>query len=315
MSRARPIAALVGWCVALAAVTAGLTRLGHGPLAAPPFAHPARLLGWANEHDPATSAMALLRMSALGVSWYFVAVTAIGGAVRLAGLPRLVRAADGWTIAPLRRLLHASLGAGLAVTAWAGPASAAVMRSPAAAPVMRALADDAPPPSADPAAPEGLPADPMADTPDAGPDLSTPDAGPDLSTDPGGADTTPPPDAPNSAPAPPDQPPDLPSAPPDEPAAAQPAPPAPPPAPTPARPAPAPGWPAAMPATYTVRPGDNFWQIARSVLADARGRPPGNREIASYWHRLIDANRARLAHPNDPGLLFKGQVLDLPPRP
>jgi nucleoid-associated protein YgaU len=61
-----------------------------------------------------------------------------------------------------------------------------------------------------------------------------------------------------------------------------------------------------------VRPGDNLWSIAESALA-AAGPSPTPGEIVPYWRRLVDANRSRLARPDDPDLLFTGQVLVLPP--
>jgi hypothetical protein len=35
--------------------------------------------------------------------------------------------------------------------------------------------------------------------------------------------------------------------------------------------------------------------------------------VAPYWQRLVDANRAELADPTNPDLLFVGQTLRLPP--
>ena len=74
--------------------------------------------------------------------------------------------------------------------------------------------------------------------------------------------------------------------------------------------------PVATPApvdTWTVRHGDCFWTIAAHLTRARVGRVPTNAEIAVLWHRLIDMNRSRLVRPNDPSLLFAGQVLVLPP--
>jgi nucleoid-associated protein YgaU len=85
----------------------------------------------------------------------------------------------------------------------------------------------------------------------------------------------------------------------------------PPPPPTPA-PAPAPPNPDHH---WTVEQGDHFWSIATAVLQHAWGRPASAEEVASYWQKLIAANRAELADPLNPDLLFAGQVLALPDIP
>jgi hypothetical protein len=65
-------------------------------------------------------------------------------------------------------------------------------------------------------------------------------------------------------------------------------------------------------ATHTVAAGESFWSIAAGRVAVDLGRTPGDGEVAEYWLQLIEANRAVLAHPEDPDLLFPGQVLRLP---
>ncbi|MGH9138725.1 MAG: LysM peptidoglycan-binding domain-containing protein [Acidimicrobiales bacterium] len=65
---------------------------------------------------------------------------------------------------------------------------------------------------------------------------------------------------------------------------------------------------------WTVEPGDSFWSIAESVLADAWGRAPTDAEIVPYWLELIDANRANLVSAN-PDLILPGQVFTVPPPP
>lgn len=78
-------------------------------------------------------------------------------------------------------------------------------------------------------------------------------------------------------------------------------------------PPPAPEVTSALP-TLTVAGGDSFWSIAVEVLADATtGRSPDEREVASYWRRLVEANTTRLVVPDNPDLLYPGQVLELPP--
>jgi nucleoid-associated protein YgaU len=64
--------------------------------------------------------------------------------------------------------------------------------------------------------------------------------------------------------------------------------------------------------TWTVAPGDHLWSIAERTMTDALGRPPAEAEVVAYWQSLLDVNRASLADPENPDLLFSGQVLTLP---
>lgn len=88
-------------------------------------------------------------------------------------------------------------------------------------------------------------------------------------------------------------------------------------------PAPAPTAPVATPvavaqptgAAWTVEAGDHLWLIAERVLADAWGRPPADDEVAPFWRDLVERNRGELADPDNPDLLFPGQVLSLPTPP
>lgn len=61
-------------------------------------------------------------------------------------------------------------------------------------------------------------------------------------------------------------------------------------------------------ATHTVRTGEHFWSIAQQVVAD-RGVDVA---VGQYWRLLVEANRSRLVDPDDPDLLYPGQVLVLP---
>ncbi len=63
---------------------------------------------------------------------------------------------------------------------------------------------------------------------------------------------------------------------------------------------------------WTVKPGECFWSIADSVLADRWGRPATDAEIVPYWQRLIDANRQQLVERDNPDLVFPGQVFAVP---
>jgi nucleoid-associated protein YgaU len=87
-----------------------------------------------------------------------------------------------------------------------------------------------------------------------------------------------------------------------------------PPEPAPSDPAPVPApTPAPEPSdVWTVALGDHLWSIAAEAVHDA-GAPDDERAVLDYWTALIDANRDRLADPENPDLLFPGQVLVLPP--
>jgi hypothetical protein len=66
---------------------------------------------------------------------------------------------------------------------------------------------------------------------------------------------------------------------------------------------------------WPVRPGDSLWSIAARSLASAWSRDPSTRDTAVYWLSVIAANRAWLPDPEDPSLLFPGDVVRLPPIP
>jgi nucleoid-associated protein YgaU len=70
--------------------------------------------------------------------------------------------------------------------------------------------------------------------------------------------------------------------------------------------------PAAAPTEITVEPGDNFWCIAQDHLERVGGRPATHAEIEPYWLHVIEANRARLADPDNPDLIYAGQRFVLP---
>lgn len=75
---------------------------------------------------------------------------------------------------------------------------------------------------------------------------------------------------------------------------------------------PAPGQP--EPGLHEVKRGENLWEISRNHLASATGRDPaelGTREVATYWLRVVAANRARLRTGN-PDLIYRGELVRLP---
>ena len=58
--------------------------------------------------------------------------------------------------------------------------------------------------------------------------------------------------------------------------------------------------------------GDSFWTVAERLTSDRLGRPASDDEVLEPWLALIEVNRDRLTDPDDPDLLFPGQVLRLP---
>lgn len=100
------------------------------------------------------------------------------------------------------------------------------------------------------------------------------------------------------------------------PLAAAPAPSAPPAAPVPVpvpEPVPVPVAGAArLVGEIAVGPGESFWSISAEVMIEALGRPPSDSEVVGHWKRLIELNRDRLVDPDNPDLLYPGQVLVLP---
>lgn len=62
---------------------------------------------------------------------------------------------------------------------------------------------------------------------------------------------------------------------------------------------------------YTVQPGDNMWSITAAYLTDREG-PPSAERTAEVWRRVIELNRGRIIS-DDPGLIFPGEQLLLPP--
>lgn len=64
---------------------------------------------------------------------------------------------------------------------------------------------------------------------------------------------------------------------------------------------------------WVVGPGDSFWAIAEELVDEFQGAGRGELDVATYCRQLIAANHDRLARPDQPDLLFPGQVLTVPP--
>ncbi|GAC1533460.1 MAG: hypothetical protein NVS3B12_12870 [Acidimicrobiales bacterium] len=275
----RSAAGLALWAGGLAVATTVLFDLGGGALSTPPVHHGwAELHAWMAERDAATVVMALLRVAGLGMALYLVATTAVGIAVRLAGVPAAIRAVDLVTVPLVRQVLAGTVGVILAAGPLVSPgggyastpepttsSSTTVLASPHDPPIMRRLPDGpgptttATPTTAVPpvvtTSPSRIGAPGVA--PGAGPDTAGP--APQVST---------------------------PSGPP-------------------------------VPATlesWTVRPGDHLWLIAATVTR----RHTGTAELGAvdrYWRAVIELNRSSLPDPANPDLLFSGMEIRLPPLP
>lgn len=191
-------ALLVGWLAALVAVIVGFTALGGGALAAPALTDPAGWGAWADGRDPVVATAAVLRLVVLALAWYLLGTTLVGALARLARWGALVRVADVLSVPAVRRVLQASVGAGLAATvvvsssglpapagpapqgptisAAAGQASSAgmdVLPPPGLAPVPTAPTEAAAPVPVAPLPPEPAESPASADTADAAEDLVT----------------------------------------------------------------------------------------------------------------------------------------------
>ena len=70
---------------------------------------------------------------------------------------------------------------------------------------------------------------------------------------------------------------------------------------------------ASEPGSISVAVGDSFWSIAEQLVLNHLGRAPDDDEVLEPWLALIDANRDRLLDPDNPDLIYPGQVLRPPP--
>jgi len=68
-----------------------------------------------------------------------------------------------------------------------------------------------------------------------------------------------------------------------------------------------PPFPSPSPATHVVVPGDSLWRIAQSLLPTGAS----NADITRTWQTIYAANRDTIG--SNPGLIYPGQVLTLPP--
>jgi len=66
---------------------------------------------------------------------------------------------------------------------------------------------------------------------------------------------------------------------------------------------------------HRVERGEHLWAIAEETLRDRLGREISDSEVDPYWREMIELNRDRLADARDPGTVFAGQEILLPPIP
>jgi nucleoid-associated protein YgaU len=279
--------------IALGGGTGVVAAVGRRGLPPPPVLDPAALAGWAARLGPLDATFAVLRSTTVVLGAYLLAVSTVGVVAGRRRMPALRRASAFLTPPPLRVLLAVAAGASTAAIT-ATPAVAAGT-PPSEPPTLRPVS---PTPHAAPPTLVPVPGAPGVTPPTLRPVSPTPHAAPPtLVSVPGAPGVTPPALSPVPRP-------DHPSPPrhrgrrrpPDPVRIPQPQ----------ARRRPA-------PTTWTVAPGDSFWSIARDTLAGALGRPPTDTETARYWMALIAANRGRLPVAGEPGLLFTGDRLLLPP--
>lgn len=76
---------------------------------------------------------------------------------------------------------------------------------------------------------------------------------------------------------------------------------------------PARGPPSGPTSTYVVVEGDNFWDIAESMLEAETGGPVADADVIPFWQDLVEANQDGLVEPGNPDLILPGQMLDIPP--
>lgn len=268
----------LSWLGVLASVAWAASSLGRGPLAPPPLTDPGSWAGWAAARSPIEAGFALLTLVVVALAWYLAAVTALATAGRLVRARRLVRIADLLSLPLFRPAVHAALGLGLVGATVAGVAAGPGSRSG-----LRSL---------DPAAASLVVATAEASRAPTG---GAPE--PVRSTEA---------DHPASRPV-------MRLLPPEAPGAAEVVPPS-----APVLPIEHASPPAAAPvagAEWQVRPGDHLWSVAATVLHEAWGAPANDDEVAPYWRRLVEANRAVLADPANPDLLYPGQVVTVPAPP
>ena len=297
-----------------------LLVLGNGPVERIPLTHPNRLWVWWTASGPVVGAFALMRLAFMlaALYWFSLGVIAFvfiavrrsssrpgrwgrpGGSLRLVpGFTRTARAFAGTSLA----------GAAFAFLGGAPPSFADTSGGPTGGRSPSATSPSTP--DIQTVQPRLIPLGPrpvQRTTPDEGSPRARPGAG-QASLSPSARSAPTPTPAPAPMPTP----------------AATPAPSRPgvaarggaPATAGTSTPTPAPAPPvldeSAATTTWAVRPGDDLWSIAESVVTKRLGRAASDAEIGPYWLKLIATNRSRLPDPGNPSLIFAGELMALPP--
>lgn len=276
MARGWQALGLVAWVCALVLVLVVFTALGRGALAGPLLTEPATWGAWAGQREPVVVLFAALRLVVLALGWYLLVVSLAGIAARVVRARRLVAVADLVTVPMVRRMLHGALGVSLATSSLSAMGTAA-------------LAGEQPPNVVEIHG-DGEEADPdwwRITSEDIRGGATSPASEPAPTPDP----------VPVAAPA------EVMAQPPGEPWVTRDA--------RPQAEAEAGGRQVAS-GRWQVQAGEHFWSIAEQVVGESLGREPSEDEVESYWLALIRENRAGLADPENPDLIYPGQVFTLP---
>jgi hypothetical protein len=285
---------LIAWLGGLIVGTALFHALGSGPLAAPPL-DPAGWSAWLAERDALIAAVAVLRLVVLALSWYLVGATTIGIAARLARAARLVRVADTLTVPFVRRLLQATLGLSLATSMVVSAMPSGSLQVPVEE---SSVSLSAMPPGSSDALPSRVAASEAelravtADQEEGVTLERLPPSGRPLPLElverarerARAADGAVSAEAEGEAESVPDLARD------------------------------ADGSIDRGVDEYVVTPGDSLWSIAEATLV-ADEREPDDEAVATYWRAVVEANRDALTDPENPDLIFPGQVVRLPELP
>lgn len=311
----QPSRALLGLGL-LVAVVLGLHLLGHPALAPPDLTAPSTWLDWVGSRSPTMAAMALVRLVAIALAWYLLAVTVLQVLVILTDSTALATAVRLVTTPACRHVATVVLGAGvLAATplvtptsnrpavAAAAPAGLARPTRPVAVPGAVPDPQHRPVPVASPGASSTRaprlqrvdaprlrrvePSD-RADEVDGATDVPSPDQA--------GAPTPEPTPEPSPEPTPVtghDPPGDVGAEAPDDESTGR----------------------MADSTTWTVVAGDHFWGVAEREVTRVLGRSPTEHEVATWWRELVAVNSDRLVDPGNPDLILPGQVMRWPDTP
>ncbi|MDA8047202.1 MAG: hypothetical protein M0Z30_18520 [Actinomycetota bacterium] len=66
------------------------------------------------------------------------------------------------------------------------------------------------------------------------------------------------------------------------------------------------------PGAHRVARGESFWTVAQSEQARRLGSTPSDAQTASYWVKLLAANRSVVAATGSINIIYPGMVLTLP---